>query len=273
MRFIDNHTHTQFSPDSTTTVGELARRAVETGAAGIAFTDHLDLAAPRQADLFVFDLEAQRREIERVAAVYGRDVRLLRGIEIGMQPCCLDALAEVTARGLFDTVIASIHFVDGLDPYYGDYYRGKSDFRKAYGRVLELIYATAAEFKDFDIIGHFDYVARYAPYEVRDIRYTDFPDELDAVLKYLAENGKALEINTKTYSLQKGGHVQQLDKTILTRFRELGGEAVSLGSDSHDAQRLCDRFGCFWEVVKSAGFSRLVYFDRRKPVFYDPEKI
>ena len=48
------------------------------------------------------------------------------------------------------------------------------------------------------------------------------------------------------------------------RFRELGGEAVSLGSDSHDAQRTGDNFLHFADVVRSAGFRYLAHFESRQ---------
>lgn len=270
MRFFDNHTHSQFSPDSATSMSELAAQAIAVGAKGISFTDHLDLEAPRNTDKFVFDVKKQQRELECVAEKYRDKLQILRGIEVGLQPCTIKSTKEYTSPHDFDVVVASIHFVDGLDPYYGDYYLEK-DYKTAYGRVLELIYETATEYKDFDIVGHFDYVARYAPYKVRDIMYKDFPDELDVLLKFLAENGKALEINTKTYGDQRG-HIQKLDVSVLKRFKEFGGEAISLGSDSHDAHRVCDKFPYFWEVVKSCGFNNLVYFENRRPVFYNPER-
>lgn len=271
MQFIDNHIHTRFSPDGKMTMGQAAEAAIQRGLKGIAFTDHLDLDAPRQADWFVFDIADHQKEAAKVALEYRDKLQIFKGIELGLQPQSLSHIREYIGSHKFDVVLASIHFVDGLDPYYGSYYVGK-EYKKAYSRVLELIHSTAEAYKDFDIIGHFDYIARYAPYEVRDIRYKDFPDELDAILRLLAGSGKALEINTKTYQEHKG-HLQVLDTAILRRFKELGGECVSLGSDSHEPTRLGENFEYYWEVVKSCGFDSLVYFKERKPIFYNPEKL
>ena len=44
---------------------------------------------------------------------------------------------------------------------------------------------------DFDVMGHYDYVARYAPYPQASILYKDFSDILDEMLTYLAQEGKA----------------------------------------------------------------------------------
>ena len=116
---------------------------------------------------------------------------------------------------------------------------------------------------DFDIVGHYDYVARYAPYPQASIFYRDFSDIFDAMFKYLAQEGKALEINTKTYK-DYHGRTPEMDIAVLRRFRELGGEAVSLGSDSHDAQRTGDNFLHFADVVRSAGFRYLAHFESRQ---------
>ena len=268
QRFVDAHTHSEFSPDSTTSVEALLVKAQEVNALGVVFTDHIDLDAPRTPGKFVFSIADQQKKIEETAwrIFPNGECKALKGIEIGLQPCSIEHSRDFIAGCNFDQIIASVHFVDGEDPYYGNYYDNK-DYLQAYGRVLELIYQTAVEFKDFDVIGHFDYVARYSRYQVRDLRYADFPDHLDMLLGYLAREGKALEINTKTYSLHTD-HVQELDKNILLRFKELGGEFVTLGSDAHSAARLTDNFSKFAAVCATCGFPKLTYFQNRKPVLY-----
>ena len=50
------------------------------------------------------------------------------------------------------------------------------------------------------------------------------------------------------------------------RFRELGGEMVSFGSDSHDAGQVGFNFARMAEFVKSCGYRYGVHFEKRKPV-------
>ena len=57
-----------------------------------------------------------------------------------------------------------------------------------------------------------------------------------------------------------------LDRDILLRFKELGGEFISLGSDSHDPGRTGDNFLYYAEFVKSLGFRYLTHFESRCPV-------
>ncbi|MCI1779566.1 MAG: histidinol-phosphatase HisJ family protein [Bacteroidales bacterium] len=265
---FDNHLHSQFSVDSRTTLKELTDKAIERHLAGIAITDHLDIDAPRKQDEYLFDIAEQQKEIDRLQAepkIKGTSLKILKGIEIGLQPETYEKNRKFVAGKYFDTVIASVHFIDQLDPFYHTYYKDKT-YKQAYGHALETIYETAIEYKDFDILGHFDYVARYAPYEVRDITYREFGDYLDPILKFLAEEGKALEINTKSYRLFNG-HEQLFDDNILKRFRELGGEALSLGSDSHDALRVAENFEKYVSVAIKCGFRYLVHYEHRKPVF------
>ena len=155
-----------------------------------------------------------------------------------------------------------MRYIDVPVPFYGGYYVGK-DWMTAYGHYLETIYEEMTWLGDFDVMGHFDYVARYAPYPQASILYRDFSDIFDSMLKYLAENGKAIEVNTKTYQ-DYHGRTPVLDKNILLRFRELGGEAISLGTDSHDAGRTGDKFPYFAELLKSAGFRYAAHFEGRR---------
>jgi histidinol-phosphatase (PHP family) len=82
---------------------------------------------------------------------------------------------------------------------------------------------------------------------------------------YLTQEGKALEINTKSYQDYKG-RTPQLDLDLLRRYKEMGGEFISLGSDSHDPERPGDKFGHYAELLKSLGFRWTAHYENRKPV-------
>ncbi|MGN0189001.1 MAG: histidinol phosphate phosphatase, partial [Candidatus Cryptobacteroides sp.] len=138
-------------------------------------------------------------------------------------------------------------------------------WKEAYGHYLETIYEEMTWLGDFDVMGHYDYVARYAPYPQASILYKDFSDILDPMLTYLAQEGKALEINTKSYQ-DYNGRTPALDKDILLRYKELGGEVISLGSDSHDPSRPGCGFARYAALVKSLGFRYLAHFEKRRLV-------
>ncbi len=60
--------------------------------------------------------------------------------------------------------------------------------------------------------------------------------------------------------------MQVLDKDILLRYREFGGEVISLGSDSHDAGRVGDGFVAHAAMLKALGFRYLAHFEKRRLV-------
>lgn len=268
----DNHNHSQFSFDGgRTSVGKTVNSAIGKGLAGVCFTDHCDFFVPPMKAKYeeyvpeVFDVEARNAEIDKVNAKCPQDFHVFKGIEIGVQKSERDKIAAHLEKYSFDEIIASVHYLDDTDPFWGGYYEGKT-WRYAYGHYLETLYDEMVWLGDrFDIMGHYDYVTRYAPYPECSILYKDFPDILDSMLRYLAENGKALEINTKTYQDFKG-RTPVLDKNILMRYRELGGEIISLGSDSHDADRVGFNFERTAALVSRCGFKYLAHFDKRKPV-------
>ncbi len=266
MELFDTHNHSQFSFDGfRTSVEKSARSAAEKGLAGIVFTDHCDFYTKEMGDdplKEVFDVEAQQREIDRVSADIP-EIRILKGIEVGVNRECRRELADLLARHEFDQVIASVHYLDGQDPFKKEYYSGK-DWKRAYSYYLELLFEEMRWLGDrFDIMGHFDYVTRYAPYPQASILYRDFQDWMEPILRYLAENGKALEINTKTYQ-DFSGRTPILDPDIMKRYRELGGEVITLGSDSHNPEMPGFNLRHFAEYIKSLGFRYTAHYENRK---------
>lgn len=276
MVLFDNHNHSQFSFDGKrTSVEKSARMALSNGISGVAFTDHCDYFVPEMKASYenlvpeTFDIEAQQQEIDRIQMILDDEkgaqaVRLLKGIEVGMHEDCHDRIRQTLDGNNFDQVIASVHYLDGTDPFYGGYYEGK-DWKEAYGHYLETILQEMLWLKDFDILGHYDYVVRYAPYPQTSLLYRDFSDILDEMFKYLIHEGKALEINTKSYQNYHGREVS-IDTDVLSRYREMGGEIISLGSDSHDPERVGHNFTRTAALLKSAGFRWTAHYENRRLV-------
>lgn len=272
MVLFDNHNHSQFSFDGKrTTVEQSARQAVASGLGGLAFTDHCDFFVPEmkaaQENLVseVFDVVPQQEEVDRMQALLrseGNELKILKGIEVGMHEDCHEQIRKILTDNTFDQIIASVHYLDGIDPFYGGYYEGKT-WKEAYGHYLETIWKEMTWLEDFDIMGHFDYVVRYAPYPQASLRYRDFSDLLDEMLRYLIHEGKALEINTKSYQTYNGREVT-IDKDVLLRYREMGGEIISLGSDSHDSHRVGHRFEEHALLLKSLGFRWSAHYEGRR---------
>jgi histidinol-phosphatase (PHP family) len=267
---FDNHNHCEFSFDGKrTTVEASSRVAFEKGLGGLCFADHCDMYVPEQTLVFapksceLVDIQAQQIEIERVQKLFPQ-IKILKGIEIGMHHKCREEVKRMMTENSFDQVIGSIHYIDNTDPFYGSFFEGRT-WKEAYGYYLETLYNEMTAWGDFDIMGHYDYVVRYCNYEQVDILYKDFSDIFDEMLRYLVHNGKALEINTKSYQNYKGRQAN-LDMNILKRYREMGGEIISFGSDSHDAHVVGTDFEKYAALAKSAGFRWAAHYEKRQLV-------
>ena len=81
----------------------------------------------------------------------------------------------------------------------------------------------------------------------------------------MIQNGKAMEINTKQSS-GSNSRPTVLDKDLLLRYREMGGEIISLGSDSHIPESVADKFADYAAFLKSLGFRWSAHYEKRQLV-------
>lgn len=261
---FDCHMHSKLSTDSIMNVVDACETALQLGLEGIAFTDHLDIDYPDADESFNIDFNQYFSEISVVKDKYKGKLNILRAIEVGIQPHVIDESLRIVKSGPFDYVLASVHVIDGIDPYARVYYEDRSKL-DAYERYLREIYFMITNIDDFDMVGHFEYIIRYAHYVDRSIRYADHTDVFDSILKELIRQGRGFEVNTGTY---RDPAVQvEYDASVLKRYRELGGELVCLGSDAHRTDHIGLRFDYFAQIIRDAGFKYTVHFENRKPVY------
>ena len=89
---------------------------------------------------------------------------------------------------------------------------------------------------------HLDYIVRYGR-SIESYSYSTFSDLIDEILRELIDRGKGLELNMAGYKYGLGfGHPHP---DILKRYRELGGEIVTVGSDGHRPE-MCIRDRSSW---------------------------
>ncbi len=279
MNLYDCHLHTAFSGDSDTPPEEMVERARDIGLSGITITDHLDLKYKHDPGLFDLDLPAYREGVSTLKEKYGSPAfKILFGVELGLKTNCLAEHRKVLADNSFDFVIGSIHEVDGLDPYYPEFYTSRSaeaSINAYFDCMLENIKA----FHDFDSLGHLDYIARYTaknygPLEGT-LSYEKYADRIDEILKWLIANGKALEVNTGSF--RNGMTEPNPSYRILSRYYELGGREITLGADAHTPATIADHFEEVAAKLQEIGFSYYSVFKKRKPIHitfkeYSPKK-
>lgn len=261
----DTHMHTHFSGDSEADSREMIRSARNKGLDGICFTDHLDIDYPVDPTEFLIDFPAYFKELQQVQNEFSGEFPVCIGLELGLQPHLAQKLPIIVAEHDFDFIIGSSHAVHGFDPYYPEYYIGKTE-DEAYREYFESILENLAVFDCFDVYGHIDYVVRYGPNTNTYYTYEKFADVIDEILKTLIQQGKGIEINTGGFKYGLG-HPNPTE-SILKRYHELGGEIITIGADAHKPEHVAFDFEKVPAILKDAGFSYYTVFKNRKPEFY-----
>jgi histidinol-phosphatase (PHP family) len=255
---LDAHLHTNLSPDSDVDIDVYARAAVERGIAELAITDHIDFepGAPAHGYASFEDRERTVREAAERWAPMGIAIRF--GAELTYDRSWEADIRDHLARHAYDFTIGSVHD-RVISPYspanVGRWVEGRS--------IAEIVAPSfdeveaAARSGLFDAIGHIDVVKRYLhPFVTREA-LAGAPELYEPVLRALVDTGTALEINTSGLRHPVGETYPS--PAIVGRFREMGGRAISIGSDAHRAGHfgwgLADGYG----IASEVGFESLAF--------------
>ncbi len=275
MILSDNHVHTSFSADSSTSMEAMVQRAIELHLPSVCFTDHLDYGFPEQYHTeFLFSLEDYFDTIQNLKEKYP-SLQIRTGVELGLKEDIFETISAIPERNQFDFVIGSTHIVDNLDPYYEEYWENLGE-ENGISHYFEKTYDNIKLNFDIDSYGHLDYIIRYCP-TVKRAKKQGTENEsfyqktlkknkeiLDEILLSLIQLGKGLEVNTA--GLRYGlGHPNP-HEAILQRYRELGGTTITIGSDAHETKYLAYSFGQIPELLLKCGFNYCTEFSKRRPV-------
>lgn len=265
----DFHLHSSFSGDSDTPMEDMILQGISQGLSTMCFTEHQDMDYPYQNPedecMFELNTDSYLYELIRLKEKYAGQIRILFGVELGIQPHLRRELALYAKSYDFDFIIASSHLCNKKDPYYPSFFDGRTD-EDAYREYFSSILGCLDTFSNFDVYGHLDYVVRYGKTMDANYSYDKYKDILDQVLKTLLEMEKGIEINTGAV----GYHLKELNPCtdILKRYRELGGEIITAGSDAHSPAAIARSFDRAGEVLKACGFRYYATFEKRMPEFH-----
>lgn len=258
--------HSSFSADSDTPMEVMIHRAVETGLQGITFTEHLDPDYPVTPDNLDFSLNipAYKEKLAELSDIYTDKIQVRFGIELGLQMHLGEYFDSLLSQTPFDFVIGSSHLVHGYDPYYPEFFEGRKEFL-CYMEYFESILENISAYDGFDVYGHIDYVVRYGPNKNREYSYRRYKDILDEILKKLISMGKGIELNTGGYHYGLGE--PNPCTAVIRRYRELGGEIITIGADAHTPDKIACAFDKAASVLEACGFRYYTIFKDRKPEF------
>lgn len=258
---FDYHMHSRVSFDGFDTGLEMALAAKEHGLKEICFTDHLDYDPLGKMGILAFDTDAYNAEYNEL---HVPGVKIRRGMEFGMTVDNREQFREDLKRRPFDFVLGSIHFVDDLDVYFEEYWAGKTVFQ-AERRYLEATLECVQIHEDYDVLAHLTYIAKTRCHPApRCVPYAEHRELIDEILRILVRKGKGLEMNSSGVD-RTGGFLPTAD--VVRRFRELGGEIVTIGSDAHKSDRVGQYSKEACDILKDI-FGYVCTFEDRKPIFH-----
>ena len=270
----DMHMHTWFSTDSEACPRDMADEAVRKGLKTICFTDHFDKDDLEWGEEGIFDVDAYFVEMQKLQEEYAGKLNIRIGIELGLRTYLKDYYEELTKKYPFDFVIGSVHNVphkkdaEGnilyTDPAAEKLFTDRTD-KEAYRLMMETTLENVRTSDCFQTLGHLDYVVRYGKSREKEYSYTDYEDIIDEILKLLIEKEKGLEVNSA--GLKYGLPFAHPHPDVLKRYRELGGEIITIGADAHKPEHIAYDFAKAEEILKSCGFKYYTEFFEQKPVF------
>lgn len=259
---LDAHLHTDQSPDSNVPIDAYASAALDRGIVEIAITDHVDFE--RGAPAYAYTSFADRERVVRAAAERWapRGVAIRFGVELTYDRSWEDDLRAHLARHSYDFAIGSVH-----DRVESPYHPSRVAAWVAGRRLADVVapyldeVEAAARSGLFDAIGHIDGVKRYLFPFVKPAELAARPELLEPVLRALVDSGTALEVNTSglRYTVAESFPYP----AAVARFRELGGRAITIGSDAHRAEQFAWGLGDGYAIASAAGFDALTF--RRAP--------
>lgn len=274
--FADYHVHTSFSDDSDYPMEEVVKRAIALGMDEICFTEHVDYGVKNERAYAKDDVEVTDKrvyncnydeylaEISRCIELYGDKISIKLGIEFGMQIHTIPKFQRDFERYNFDFIILSCHQVEDKEFFIYKFQKGKTQEeynKKYYEEILKVI----KEYKNYSVLGHLDLIKRYD--KEGDYPFEKTKDIVEEILKQVIKDGKGIEVNTSNFRYKLPDLTPSRD--ILKLYKELGGEILTIGSDSHKEEHLGHKIFYIREELKSMGFKNFCTYDGMKPIFHE----
>lgn len=267
----DSHVHSSFSGDSNADMEEMVVKAMDIGLKYITFTEHQDFdfiyTEDEPKEKFEVNTDQYLYHLLGLREKYASKITVNFGIEIGMQTDIARKNAIYAKSHDFDFIIASSHLCNKKDPYLKEEFFAGRDEKEAYHEYFQYMYECIKTCQAFDVYGHLDYVFRYGPTMNKNVTFDEYKEDIDKILKLLIHNEKGIEINTSGYAY--GMNAPHPSKDILLRYKELGGEIITVGSDAHKVEDVARDFDKAEEILKECGFKYYTVYDGRMPEYFN----
>lgn len=271
----DYHVHTAFSDDSEYPMEQVVADAVGLGLEELCFTDHVDYGIKVDWDsggeivwrdgqpLANVDYPKYLAAIAALREKYGDKITLKTGLEFGVQVHTIPQFHALFQKYPLDFVILSVHQVEDKEFWTQEFQEGRTQ-REYNERYYQELLDLTKTYQEYSVLGHLDLIVRYDEQGV--YPFEKVKPMVAEILRNVIQNGKGIELNTSFH--RYGLSDSTPSRAILELYRDLGGEILTIGSDSHRPEHLGAYIREGQELLKSLGFTRFCTFEGMKPIFH-----
>lgn len=268
QKLYDMHSHSKNSPDGFDTVTSMCEAAIKQGLSALAITDHCDL--PLEDDFYENAIKQASIDIEQAKSVYNnKNFELIFGLELSGAIFDIPFSKNLIEKYPFDFVLGSLHGMkDEPDYHLFDY--TVTDYREKFETYFETL-LNQCKLNLYDGLAHLDYPVRYVKLQNVPCDISLYSDYIDEILKHIIDNGKSIEVNTS--GLYYPFKATSPDFPIIKRYKELGGEFITTGSDSHVKENIGRGIKEAMALIQNAGFKYVTTYKNRKATPIKIEKL
>lgn len=266
MYLSDYHIHSNFSGDSVEDLENIIKKAKELELKEIAITDHMDLDTGSIYDSnFILDLNKYIPRLLELKERERKNIDIKIGMEFGIQRHLGKEAEKIIKNHPFDFVISSIHSIDKILIDKKEYWSDKTKEEGQEKYFLEVLNCIKS-YDTFSVQGHLDFISRYGGEGKKGfINYAKYDDIIDEILKELIDKGKGIEINTSGIRYLENRFYPC--NSLVKRYFDLGGEIITIGSDSHRAIDICKNFSEVYDFLENINIKYISSFDKMKVEF------
>ena len=272
---VDYHIHSGFSHDSSYPMERVLQDAIACGMDEICFSEHVDYGVKDDWDcghpfverngyvMYNANYPVYLARLRELQAKYAGKITVRAGLEYGVQVQTIPRYELLYKKYPLDFILLSIHQIENKEFWTQDYQREHTQ-REYNERYYQELLNVVRQFKHYSVLAHMDLIVRYDKQD----RYP-----FEAVKPYVAEILKTVIADGRGIELNTSSHRYGLDDTtpsgdILRLYRDLGGEILTIGSDTHRPGQVGGYFDEACALLKGYGFRYFCTYDAMKPTMH-----